>query len=98
MLLGAGNRDPERFDEPDRFDITRSDVKHLALGAGHHYCLGASLARHEITLALASLVDRFPDMRMAEDQPRWRHEFNLRGVYELPLTLDIHTRQGSRSA
>jgi cytochrome P450 len=87
LIWAAANRDPDRFAEPDRFDVTREDVKHLAFGVGRHYCLGASLARLEIGTAIGALVRRFPDMRMAEARPRWRRTFNLRGVTELPLVL-----------
>ena len=87
LIWAAANRDPARFADPDRFDVTRRDVKHLAFGVGRHYCLGSSLATLEIATALGSLVRRFPDMRMAEERPRWRGSFNLRGVTELPLDL-----------
>lgn len=87
MIWAAANRDPERFVQPDRFDIRRRDNKHLAFGVGRHYCLGASLARAEIATALAALARRFPDMRMRDERPRWRPSFNVRGVTELPLEL-----------
>lgn len=87
MIWASANRDPERFPDPDRFDIGRTDNKHLALGIGRHYCLGASLARLEIATALATLARRFPQMRMAEPEPAWRPSFNVRAVHELPLEL-----------
>jgi cytochrome P450 len=92
MIWAAANRDPERFPDPDRFDIRRQDNKHLALGMGRHYCLGASLARTEMATAFAALARRFPDMRMADDRPRWRPIFNFRGVTELPLVLGADRR------
>ena len=86
ILWAAANRDPERFPEPDRFDVARPDNKHLALGIGRHYCLGSALARAEIATAVGTLARRFPDMRMPE-LPRWRRSFNIRGVVSLPLVL-----------
>jgi cytochrome P450 len=68
-MLGAANRDPERFVEPDRFDIHREDVRdHVAFGAGRHFCLGAPLARFEIRTAISALLRRFPEMAL--DQGR----------------------------
>ena len=64
-LLGAANFDPEFFDNPDQFDITRSPNQHLGFGKGIHYCLGAPLARIETKIALQTLFERFPDMRLA---------------------------------
>jgi cytochrome P450 len=87
LLWAAANRDPERFEDPDRFDVTRSEIKHLAFGVGRHYCLGASLAKQEIATAISTLARRFPDMRMVEAEPRWRPSFNVHGVSELPLVL-----------
>lgn len=87
MLWGSANRDGERFGEPDRYDLTRKDIKHLAFGAGRHYCLGASLARLEITTAIETLARRFPEMRMADPEPRWKASYNVRSVDALPLVL-----------
>jgi len=68
----AANRDPRRYDEPDRFDITRSDVRPLTFGAGAHACLGAALARLEGEIAISTLVRRFPDLRLADDELAWQ--------------------------
>jgi cytochrome P450 len=87
LLWAAANRDPEKFPEPDRFDITRNGVKHLAFGIGRHHCLGSALARLEISTAFTALAQRFPRMQMIESKPRWRPTFNIRCVTELPLRL-----------
>jgi cytochrome P450 len=92
MLWGSANRDGERFPEPDRYDLARTDIKHLAFGAGRHYCLGASLARLEITTAIETLARRFPEMRMAEPEPRWKASYNVRSVDALPLVLGADRR------
>jgi cytochrome P450 len=85
-LLGAANRDPAAFVEPDRFDIERADNPHLGFGAGIHFCVGAPLARVELQASLTTLLQRFPGLALAE-QPQRRPEFVLRGVRSLPVTL-----------
>jgi cytochrome P450 len=84
-LLGAAARDPAVFAEPDTFDVGRTPNPHLGFGAGIHYCVGAPLARVEITAALAALVDRLPRLRLAEE-PERRAEFVIRGLRTLPVT------------
>jgi cytochrome P450 len=85
-LLGAANRDPEVFADPDRLDLSRANAqRHLAFGGGHHYCLGAALARLEGEIAIPSLVRRFPDMELAGDPVR-RETFTLRGLERLPVS------------
>lgn len=85
LLLGAANRDPEAFQEPDRFDITRRDVHHLAFGRGPHHCLGAQLARVEGRLAFTALLTRFPDLHLLTPAPRYKNTVVLRGLQTLPL-------------
>ncbi|MET3430406.1 cytochrome P450 [Actinoplanes tereljensis] len=86
LLLGAANRDPDRFAKPDVFDPDRAGVSPLSFGAGAHYCLGAPLARMEAQVALPALLRRFPDLALAE-RPKRRARMNLRGWRELPVTL-----------
>lgn len=84
-LLGAANRDPAQFPDPDRFEIARRDNRHLAFGHGIHYCLGAPLARLEAQVAFRSLLARFPRLEPAFDAPQWRPAVTLRGLASLPV-------------
>ncbi|MCG8416707.1 MAG: cytochrome P450 [Proteobacteria bacterium] len=88
-LLLSANHDPEQFDQPDRFDITRSPNKHVAFGLGIHFCIGAPLARLEASVLIPMLFERFPDLRLAitPDQIRWQPTANIRALTSLPLAL-----------
>ncbi len=86
-LLAAANHDPAVFDDPESFDITRDDNRHLAFGHGLHFCLGAPVARLEAQVAFRALLERFPNVRLATDAPPWNGNFILRGLTKLPLTL-----------
>jgi cytochrome P450 len=84
-LLNAANRDPEIFPEPDRFRIERGSTRHLSFGIGTHFCLGAPLARLEAEIGIAALLQRFPDLGLADEPLQWSDSFVLRGVRSLPL-------------
>ena len=88
-VIGSANRDPNYFDNPDSLDITRTNNKHLAFGHGPHFCLGASLARLEGQIAISTLVQRMPNLRLniAPEQLRWRGTFVLRGLEALPVSF-----------
>jgi cytochrome P450 len=86
LLLGAANRDPERFAEPDRFDVLRRDLGHVAFGGGVHVCLGAALARLETQVAIGALLRRLPGLRLATEQATWRPTATLRGLATLRVT------------
>jgi cytochrome P450 len=84
-LLGAANRDPAVYADPDKLDIKRADIRPLSFGGGIHYCLGAQLARIEGEIAIATLLRRLPNLRIADlDHPDWRQTFVLRGLNRLP--------------
>ncbi|MHC5702265.1 cytochrome P450 family protein [Streptomyces tirandamycinicus] len=87
VVLAAADRDPERFAEPDTLDLGRRDNPHLGYGHGIHYCLGAPLARLEGRTALAALLGRLPDLRLAVDpsELRWRGGLIMRGLRTLPV-------------
>jgi pimeloyl-[acyl-carrier protein] synthase len=84
-LVGAANRDPEVFAEPDRLDVGRVDNRHVAFGGGIHFCLGAPLARMEGGAAIAALATRFPSLELATDHPQWRDTITLRALSALPV-------------
>jgi cytochrome P450 len=84
MLFGAAERDPRRFDDPDRFDVGRGDTAHIGFGGGIHFCVGAPLARQEIEVSLAGLAARFPDVQLAAE-PAYHPNFVIRGLTALHL-------------
>jgi cytochrome P450 len=83
----AASRDPAVFGDPDRLDLTRGASPHLGFGHGIHHCLGAQLARMELQVALRSLLDRFPGLRLAVDEAelQWKTGMALRGLRVLPV-------------
>ncbi|MCX4824723.1 cytochrome P450 [Streptomyces sp. NBC_01142] len=88
LLLASGNRDPQRFLDPDRFDPDRRDNQHLGFGSGIHSCFGAPLARLEAQLALTELARRLDNPRLVEDPPPYRQNAVLRGPRHLNISFD----------
>ncbi len=86
-MLGAANRDPKQFKEPDKLDLTRLNNQHLAFSAGPHFCIGNQLARLEGQISLLNLVRRFPKMKLTGPRPEWAATFGFRGLKSLPVTL-----------
>ena len=86
ILVGAANRDPARFPDPDRLDIARPDNRHLAFGHGIHFCTGAPLARLEGAIAIRRLLRRFPRLELTTDQLAWRETLTLRALNALPVS------------
>jgi cytochrome P450 len=86
-MLGAANRDPKQFKEPDQLDLRRLNNQHLAFGAGLHFCIGAQLARLEGQIAILNLVQRFPKMKLAGPPPEWASTFGLRGLKSLSVIV-----------
>jgi pimeloyl-[acyl-carrier protein] synthase len=87
LLLGAANRDPEKFPEPDRLNWNRKESSRLPFGSGIHYCLGAELARLQGQVALGSLIQRFPQMQLGAEKVERRKNIVLRGFKVLPVTF-----------
>lgn len=88
-VMAAGNRDPERFPEPDRLDITRKDNRHLAFGWAAHFCFGAALARLEGQIAFERILARLPHLTLDTHVPLiWRQNLGLRGLTALLVTFD----------
>jgi cytochrome P450 len=89
VSLRGANRDPEVFDDPHRFEITRKKIPHVAFGGGAHICIGAPLARMEAQVALTRLFDRFPDIRLVDPdgQPVWRTLPFFRGLQRLDVLV-----------
>lgn len=100
VVLAAADRDPARFDRPDTLDLSRRDNPHLGYGHGIHYCLGAPLARLEGRIALARLLTRLPDLRLATDpaELRWRGGLIMRGLRTLPVAFTPEGPEAPESA
>ena len=90
VILGAADRDPERFDDPGRLDLAAERERHLGFGRGSHFCLGAPLARLEAEIALGTLLGRLPGLRLAVPQGelRWRPVPLFRSLVALPVAWD----------
>ena len=87
-LLGAANRDPQQYADPEQLDLTRANAPtHLSFGQGIHYCLGAPLARIEGQIAINALLEHFPKMSLATDELTYRRNITLRGLQALPVKL-----------
>ena len=86
-MLGAANRDPKQFKDPNQLDLKRLNNQHLAFSAGLHFCIGAQLARLEGQIAILNLVQRFPQMKLTGPRPEWASTFGFRGLKSLPVIL-----------
>ncbi|MEX2393523.1 MAG: cytochrome P450 [Actinomycetota bacterium] len=85
VLLGAGNRDPAAFPDPEALDVTREKINVVSFGGGAHFCLGAGLARLEGEIVFRALLERFPNMELADPNPKFRPTFTLRGLESLKV-------------
>jgi len=94
-VLGAANRDPLRFTEPDRLDLLRTDNRHLAFGWASHYCIGAPLARVMAQAAFPSLLRRLPGLKLTDAKPEWRVMAALRGI--VSLRVEFNSKAAERT-
>jgi cytochrome P450 len=88
-VMGAANRDPERFADPDRLDLARADNRHVAFGWAAHFCFGAPLARIEGQIAFSTMLGRLPDLRLEPGPLVWRENLGLRGLTALPVAFSV---------
>jgi pimeloyl-[acyl-carrier protein] synthase len=86
-IMAAGNRDPERFPDPDKFDIARTDNRHLSFGWAAHFCFGAALARIEGQATFEMMLSRMPNLQLAPEPLIWRTNLGLRGLTALRVTF-----------
>lgn len=84
-VMGAANRDPERFPDPDRLDVARTDNRHLAFGWAAHFCFGAALARIEGQVSFSTILRRMPELALQPVPLQWRTNLGLRGLVALPV-------------
>jgi len=87
FMLGAANRDPRQFKDPDRLNLKRLNNPHLAFGAGAHFCIGSQLARLEGQIAILKMVQQFPRMRLADQRIEWVPNHGFRGLKALPVVI-----------
>jgi cytochrome P450 len=87
FMIGASHRDPRQYSDPDSLDVRRQHNRHLAFGGDAHVCLGATLARLEGRLSMGALMRRFPDLRLADEQPDWGPNFAFRGLNTLRVRV-----------
>lgn len=87
LLLGAASRDPERYSEPERLDVTRTGFKTVAFSGGPHYCIGAALGKMEAATVLTKLLRRYSTIELTTEDLVWRPNVSFRGLHELPLRL-----------
>ena len=85
FVLGAANRDPEQFPEPDKFDICRKPNRYLSFGRGMHYCIGARLAQVVTQIGMGTLVRRLPRIALSDEAPEWEESYLIHGLKTLPV-------------
>jgi len=88
-VIGAANRDPERFANPDRVDLARTDNRHLAFGWGAHFCFGAPLARLEAQIVFRTILRRMRNIALESRPVRWQNNTTFRGLESLPITFEL---------
>ena len=87
LMIGSANRDSERFENPDELNFQRQEIKHCGFGSGIHFCLGSALARAETTIALNTLLNRLPDLRLQNDSIEWANNIVFHGPKHLQVTF-----------
>jgi cytochrome P450 len=89
VIIAAANRDPAHFSDPDKFDVSRTPNDHVAFGEGIHFCIGSALARLEAAVALEMVLDRFPNLKLADPNApvTYKGSYFLRGLSELPMSI-----------
>jgi len=98
LLLGAANRDPEQFADPDRLDLARKPNRHISFGVGPHGCVGGWLARFGLAIALGAIVRRQTGLRLARGKLRWNFPLLRRTVHSLPVSINSNRKLFARSS